>query len=374
MTEADDVRAVIAEQAASPGERKALTTVADALERSLAAEVPYRPEFKAELRRQLVAKARQASAPWYRRPAVWGSSVAAVAAAALVVTVGMRIFVDRAVPGSPITPTSVAENNPKSATGTGDQASHLVNRLKLPVLALPDEPALPGERPAPNAGLNLAAVKVFVLSGRPNEAQFDRIAKGLSFAGDVAREGAGYRMADTGRSLSMSADGLVVYAGPAEVSVTGGNLVMDQNAVRSIAQRFLYEAALPVPTLEPAVLEEGNGTASHGYRVVYTPQVGGRPVVNARTRVTLTDRGAVVAVEGYVQAAEQEEGSYEVIPPEQAVTNANKLGGGTFTQADLVYARTPTEQAVYLQPYWRVFGTNARGEALVRYVAALVAP
>jgi len=51
---------------------------------------------------------------------------------------------------------------------------------------------------------------------------------------------------------------------------------------------------------------------------------------------------------------------------------ARKQGGGTFDSVDLVYVRTlDDDRVMYLQPYWRVYGTHTAGQRMVRFVPAL---
>ncbi|HEY3365494.1 MAG TPA: hypothetical protein VGK74_10615 [Symbiobacteriaceae bacterium] len=369
MTKAQDIREVIQEQSVASGERRALEQVTDLLDETLAVDVPHRPEFKAQLRRQLMAEARRTMAPWYRRPAFMYSSVA-VAAAAAVLAVGLNMWPATnpvpTVPGGP-TPTLTAE---KPSTGNADVRK--VGREDLPNFALPDQKLLPGEPgPATLAGLNLNGVAVYQLSSRPDNAQFSRIAQGMDFSRPPETTANGFRVTEGARTLTMSGEGYVIFEDKAAGSPKDQPVVLDETAVRQAAQAFLVRAALPVPGLEPAIFEGARENFKHIYTVIYTPAVGGLPVVNARTVIRMTDRYRVFSLEAYAQTGEQVSGNYAVTAPTEAIAKARERGGGIFTQADLGYARTPNDQAIYLQPVWRVFGTGSRGERLVRFVPAL---
>lgn len=372
MTKAQDIRELIAEQSNGPGERRAMEATAERLAESLSKDVPFRPEFKAELRRQLVAEARRSLTPWYRRPAVWGSSIG-VAAAAAILAVGLQFYRTAPTPGQPQTAQDTSQKNGKSQTGQSIPRSDAtvvsiaVSALNLPAVPLPDEvlpqEALPEYPPRDLSG----GLKVYRVAARADMAQFHRIAVGLGFA-EPQRNDLQVRQGD--RSLQMTPDGFVTYVDaspdPANAQPTGG-----AEGARQTARAFLERASLPVPELQPSVTQ---GQAPQTFVVTYTPRVEGRPIVNARTVITVTAGSRVARAEAWAQTAyEPEQQAFLAVSMSDALKAAEQKGGGArFTAADLVYVFTPVEQSTYLQPYWRVFGTAEGGKKLARYVPALV--
>jgi hypothetical protein len=373
MTRADDVRELIREQSDGPEERRAMQTVAGRLEESLAEDVPFRPEFQAELRRRLMAEARRELTPWYKRPAVWGSTVA-VAAAAAVLAVGLNLW-QAGQPG----PTAPTQPSPQVADKTGQPGSkgnegvgvdsHLVSSVPIPAIDVPAE-VLPEGSPGPEsiAGLeNATRLSTYQVTGQADQGLFARMARGLGFAGQGQAVGGGFQASEGTRSLEMSAFGHIRYRDTAPAA-TGGAPV-DAMAATRAAEAFLQQAALPVPS-QPVVLERTD-VGGKVYAVQYTPRVENRPVVNARTQIQVNAQGRVTVAEADLLAAPTLSGTYAVISSGEALGRIQQQNGGTWDGVDLVYVRTETGQAVFLQPYWRVYGASGQGVRMVRYVPAL---
>ena len=369
MTKAQDVRETIAENSVSPAERRAMEVLADRLEETLAADVPHRPQFKAELRSRLMAEAhRQMKPAWYRRPAVWGSAMA-VAAAVGILAVGLQMWGPTGPGPKPAGETAQAPANPVTPATPGVNpaiTAKQVNTINLPVVAMPPE-VLPAGHPGPESIGSLqqaTELNVYLASGRPDEAQFARIARGLAFTGKAATGPRGFSLTEGTRTLAMTLDGQVTYEDRAADSAAAA---MTAEKAQAAARTFLENAALPIPTLTPAVLVNDKGV----WAVEYTPRVDGRLIVNARTLIQISPGGKVVQAGAFVQQTYQPTGPYGVNPAEQALQQARSLSDAKYDGIDLVYARTLDGQAVYLQPYWRVFGVNSQGARVVRYVPAL---
>jgi len=375
MTNARDVHDLIREWTGSPEERRQLEELADRLEEALQAEVPYRPEFREALRAELMAQARRTLLPWYRRPVLWASTVA-VAAAAAVVAFGLwqgpSLLGDfGAVP--PQAP-KVAEG--PEQPGSLDSYEHstiprLSSNVKIPVVHLPDEVVADDQaQPEPLTGLDLdKGVQVYLVSNPADLDQFRRVAASLGITGQPQQVGDGYLVSSGGKTLTMSADGQIVYAD--STAFTHAGAVIDEHGAREAASRFLSRAALPVPDLHPVVTVQPGEQGGHIYQVTYTPRVEGRPVVNGRTVVWMTDRSGVFRAEAHLRAQEQALGLRPVVSPDEAVERARQGGGLFGPGVDLVYVRSVVSGAVYLQPQWRVFGSNEQGQRVVRYIPAL---
>lgn len=367
MTKAQDIRQLIAEQAAEPSERRAMEHVAEGLERSLAKDVPARPEFKAQLRRQLMAQARKNASPWYKRPAVWGSTLG-VAAAAAVLAVGLNMFQATApgqVPGTKTGPTPnvvVDPNGPKSVV------PGLTSALKDVTLPVLDDQAIPaGSRPETGAPDVAQGLTPLVLTGSPDQQFLSDMAGRLGFTAQVVKSGDTFRVSQNGRSLSLSADLKLVYGEDLPLEPPPGATAGDAEVARAAARRFLQDAGLPAPDLQPVVAEL---SGRPGYAVTFTPRVEGRPVVNGQTLVVVT-AGRVVQATMYAPTGQSATERIGAVPVADALAEANRRGG-SFSGADLVWVRSATKSgAVYLLPYWRAFGTNAQGAAVARYVPAL---
>lgn len=367
MTKAQEIRDLIAEQSSSTGERKAIEAAADRLEQTLAQDVPYRPEFKAQLRRRLMNEARRNLTPWYRRPAVWGSTMG-VAAAAAILAVGLQFMQIAPTPGpnDGSTPPSPPGTTVPGDVGHGGAQviPRVVSDLNLPAPALGDEllsSALPG--PEPMNGVDWrAGLSVYLVSMQPNADQFDRIAQGLGFTQRPQVTNLGYHVAEGTRTLQLTSLGEVTYTDTA----SAGGAPADEAGALAAARRFLERAVLPIPS-QPEV-RQGE---QQELVVSYMPRINGRPIVNERTVIRVAAGNQVARAIAYVQARRDTVKSYEALSPEQAVTRAQEQGG-RFEQADLVYVRTASGEGVYLQPYWRVFGTNQSGARVARYVPALV--
>lgn len=378
MTNAHDIQELIVDESSGTAERHALEAVAAKLQDSLTREVPFRPEFEARLRRQLVAGARRTLTSWYRRPAIWAPSVG-VAAAAAVLAVGLQVYrgapLGGSVPHQTPSFNDTAVDPPPLTIAPAPATSFYVNSVAVPAIVLPDEVTPAGQAaPAPESltGIDMSrGLKVFVLGSMPDMAQFTKIATGLGFTQQPQRNGLDYTVAAGGRNLSMTADGRVSYTDLATGQDTG--TATDAAGAQAVARRFLDTASLPVPDLQPDVAETAAGE-QRTFTVIYKPRVEGRPVANGRTVITVSDRSRVLKADSYVYAREQDPTLHNVITPDAALAEAAKRGGAHFGhEIDLVYVRTVTPRTVYLQPSWRVFGTGDRGARLVRYVPA-VAP
>lgn len=357
MTRAQDVREAIAEQSTSTAERRALEAVAGTLDDTLSRDVPYRPQFKAELRSQLMARARkQLTPPWYRRPAVWGTTLAA-AAAVSILAIGLQFWSES---GQPNAPQNITQDQ------TGNPVPRLVGYLDLPDVALQPD-LLPAGHPGPEpiAGLDLSqGLQVYTYGSRADSALFNRMAQGLGFS-EQPREAAGtFTVSQGARKLSLTADGYVTYQDTAQGAA---GAPVDAARAQSIARSFLEQAALPVPSLDPTVLVNDRGI----FAVAYTPRIDGRPLINGRTLIQVNPDGRIIQAEAYVQGTPQPQGLKAAIGSEEGLRKAQQSADATYSGVDLVYVRTRKEGTVYLQPYWRVYGVTGRGERMVRYVQAL---
>ncbi|MFZ5813792.1 MAG: hypothetical protein ACOY93_00635 [Bacillota bacterium] len=366
MTRAVDIKQLIAEEASTPADRRSLEQVANRLEESLSEEVPYRPEFKAQLRKQLMAQARQQLTPWYRRPAFMGSGLA-VAAAAVVLAIGLNLYQknpEAVLPQVDPGPAEVAEQpNPVPPTPNVSLVRSLPRDLRQ--VALADErlgaatPAFTGSA-GTTQGLELKQ-----LTARPNEEQFRAMAGRLAFRGESRRTDEGWSITEGDRSLTLTEDGQVGYTNPAEPAAAE---TVDAQGARTAAHRFLDQALLPIPG-QPVVV-----AGEDSFQVIYTEQVDGRPVINGRTLIRVSGKGSVLEARAFVATGIKTYGNYTTVLTEAEALAAAQSRGGTFDRADLVWVRTPGEETVYLQPYWRAFGTDSQGEAIVRYVPALKLP
>lgn len=363
MTTTRDIRDLIAEEASSSAERKAMEAVAERLGEALSQDVPYRPAFKAELRRKLMAQARrQAPTAWYRRPAVWGSA-SAMAAAVGILAVGLTLWNNPPANRDNQPPvTNPATPGPGGTTPNPRPVSTLPD---LPRVALADETLEPGHAGAESlAGVNPSAgLAVYKLGGKPTAEQFGRMAAGLKFTAQTTNlSDGGWTVSQGSRSLRLTTDGRVSYVDGTPAPAAG--TPTDANGAVVAARQFLLDASLPLEG-EPLV-KEGQPQGKRIFQVTYTRRFEGRPVVNIPTVVMVSDRGAVVEADAYVNFAEVSRVTGEVIPPEDARKKAQERGG-TFGEVDLVYVRTKSNDGDwYMQPYWRAFGSGA-----VRYVAAL---
>ncbi len=379
-----DITELIAEQAADPSEQKALEAVARRAARELERPVPYRPEFKAALRQELLQAPRRRLRPWYRRPAVVGPGFAAVAAAVALV-IGLQLSQPpalqgpgelagrgpapsadpgpSAVPGPSAEPGPPAEPAPPAAQG-GQDTPYLVSLpADLPEVRLADE-RIGADRLLGAAGAHvIGSVQLMRLTARPGEADFRAMATRLGFRGESRRTDRGWVVTDEDRSLTMTTDGTVQYADlsePPEVEAP-----VDAQAAGQAARRFLDQAMLPVhsqPDISPR---------EDGFVVVYTEQVEGRPVVNARTEIAVNQAGTVVRARAYVASGVTIHATYTDFVTEQEALDLAGTRGGSFREAELVWVRSVGEGTVYLQPAWRVLGTNAQGTPVARYVGAL---
>lgn len=370
MTKAQDIRELIAEQSADPGERRALETVANVLQETLAEEVPYLPEFRTELRRHLMVQAHRTLNPWYRRPAVL-SMTAGMAAAVAVLAVGLRLWQPGVQPGTP----EITPPNPGTiATRDNNRPVQpfTVSETELQAFQLADEPLLPGAAgPESLAGLDLSeGLRLYAVTGRPNQEQFLRIASSLGFSGQHQVLSGSYAVAQGAKSLTVAFDGKVTYTDDEPEPQNAPGSTVDANGAKVVARRFLDKAALPVPGME-IVTETSLGAINRVYMVSYTPRVEGRPVVNGRTVIYVTGHSRVARAEAFVSSSVEVHRSYPAVLPEQAVRVAQDRDGNMRPDgADLVYARSSTGEGIYLQPFWRVYGTDSQGKRMVRYVSA----
>lgn len=372
MSRYADITELIAEQAADPTERQALEAVARRVARALERPVPYRPEFKAALREELLRAARRRLRPWYRRPAVLGSGLAAVAAAVALV-VGLQMAQPPAAqepgqiaqeePAPPVEPGSSSDPEPQATQG--GQTSYLVALpADLPEVRLADERTSEENLQGPGTTPLIASVQLMRLTARPGEAEFRAMAARLGFRGESRRTAQGWVVADEDRTLTMTADGTVQYADLSEPDADAPPV--DAQAAGQAAQRFLDQAALPVysqPDISPR---------EDGFVVVYTEHVDGRPVVNARTEIAVSLGGTVVRAKAYVPSGVTVHATYTQFVDEKEALELAESRGGRFQRAELVWVRSVGDGTVYLQPAWRVFGTNTEGKPVVRYVGALM--
>jgi hypothetical protein len=367
MTKAQDIREAIAENSVTPGERRALEALADGLEETLSEAVPYRSEFKADLRRRLVAEARRHTArAWYRRPAVWGSTFATAAAAAILV-IGLQV-VNRVDPTPGPASPEVAQAPPAQPGSNQPLAIRQVSHISLPVVDLAPD-ILPAGHPAPESIAAVADARemnVYLASGRPDQAQFSRMAQGLGMTAQPRSTGAGFDLAEGARSLRMTPDGHVTYED--RTAVTPGAHPVTAETARAAGDSFLRNAALPIPTVSPTLMVNNQGQ----WRVAYTQRVDERPIVNAQTVILISPDGRVSHADAYVQQTYQATGPYAVRTAQDALAQARTASDATYDGVDLVYVRTLDKATVYLQPYWRVYGTTGQGARLVRYVPALI--
>lgn len=378
MRKQQEIRELIAEHGVAPEERQAMQAVAEALEEKLAPNVPFRPAFQAELRQQLMVRARQTLTPWYRKPAVWGPSLS-VAAAAAVLMIGLQIWQEAPVetpsptpsawtpwslPQDPIT-SNPPEVQPNLVSDSGE--------LGLVGITVPDQP-LPEDHPGPAsiAQLDLArGLPVFQLVQLTDQAQFSRVAEGLGLGQPPVVRSDEITVVQDAITLVMAADGRVTFRDTAVSSTIANRPEIDLEGAQEAAQRFLLRAGLPIPS-QPVVTEEVLPTTKQTVLAIsYMPRVGDFPVVNAQTVIYVTPQNQVVWAEAYVPSREESRGNYKAVMPTSALVAAQNLGGGTFEKIDLVYVRTPGEHGLFLEPFWRLFGTDATGERVTRFVPAL---
>jgi len=362
MTNAEDMKELIAENTSLPSERRALESTAARVEDALSRDVPYRPQFKAELRAQLMAQARRKITPWYARPSVWGSALG-VAAAAAVFAIGLQML-RTDTPPTTNPPVAVAPT-PKVGEPPTAQTELVAQHSRLPVVNLADEELVPDTAPSATAA-DQSEQKVFTVQVRVDADTVNRLAAALGFQGQAREAGSVFTATLGSKSLQVAMDGHVIYEDQVTEQGTGTQALTEDGA-RAAAQTFLTRAAVLPVEGAPAVTLRGTD-----FVVTFTPQVEGRPIINGRTTVVLSSRGQIMKADAYVKSTYTLDKSYKAISPSQAVTEAQKQGGGTFTQADLVYVRTPHQEKTFLQPYWRVFGTSAAGKPLARYVPALI--
>jgi len=369
----DDIKGILSEHTHEAGELRALSRTAERLEKVLGQEVPYRAEFKAQLRQQLVAMARPAGEPWYRRVSVWGSGLGLVAAAAVLV-IGLQLLQGGPVepPGMTALPPNAPEivDRPRIAL-----LPRLTNQLNLTTPQIPDEVVRPTSPEAdPSNVVNAEqGLRVYTLTARPNEEQFTDLAVRLGVSAMIQRVDRGFQAFDDRRKLQMTMDGMVQFEDLVPPQTEAAPVV---NAIeaRAIARRFLDRAALPVLDLQPAVHEERTAQGLASFTVSYAPRVDQMPVINGRTLIRVSSQGHVDRAEAFVASGHQTTIPYAVISKEDAILAAKERGDfvPSANVSDLVLVRTVGDQAVYLQPYWRIFGQSSSGVQVARYVPALV--
>ncbi|MBY6274829.1 hypothetical protein [Symbiobacterium thermophilum] len=372
MSRYADITELIAEQAADPTEQKALEAVARKVARELERPVPYRPEFRDALREELMRTARRRLRPWYRRPAVVGPGLAAVAAA-VALAVGLQFAqppagqgpgqVAQHEPAPSVVPTPSTEPSPPGAQGGADTPYLVALPADLPEVRLADERTTEESLLAPATSPVIASVQLMRLTARPGEAEFRTMAARLGFRGESRRTDRGWVVADEDRTLTMTMDGTVQYADLTEPDADAPRV--DEQAAGQAAQRFLDQAALPVHS-QPDITPREDG-----FMVVYTEHVEGRPVVNARTEIAVNQAGTVVRAKAYVPSGVTIQATYTEFVSEREAVEMAESRGGSFRRAELVWVRSVGDGTVYLQPAWRVLGTNAQGTPVARYVAAL---
>lgn len=373
MTKAHDIKELLGEHDLDTGQRRVLESLADKLEDAMTAPVPARPEFRAELRMQLLAQARRTLTPWYRRPAVWGSTMG-MAAAVAVLAVGLQFYKPDVNQGGIPGPTYPPEVAQQPVIDGGDvnrnhtvHDPHLTSARNLPVVSLQDGPQPEGASPEPVSDAEVAqGLKIYKLTAQPSESVLTAMATSLGMTGQVRQTAGIWHVEQGSRSMVLRRDGSVEY----QDRTAAGTQRIDQAGAQSVATSFLERAALPVPsshgTVAPLLPSEGR----KGFTVTMVPRVDGRPVVNGATIVWVTEQGAVFRAEATIQSGTEPVHEGNAITRAEALAKA-EAGGGKFEAADLVLARTLHEATVYLQPYWRAYGTNAGGQKVFRYVPAL---
>jgi len=379
MTEMDDIKGILNEQATDAVESQALELTVARLEQVLSKDVSYRPAFKAELRNRLLTQARPKQVPWYGRVSIWGSGLGLVAAVAVLV-VGLPLLQGgMVVPFGTMEPppgiTALPPETPEIVDGPQIAlVPRLTNQLNLAVPEIPDEilPAagheINGDSPDVTQGL-----RVYTLTARPNEEQFTDLAVRIGVSAMIQPIDRGFQAISEHRTLQMTVDGLVQFEDRSSVAAAS-EMVVDPAAARLIARRFLDRAALPVPDLQPAVHEERSDSGGFSFTVSYSPRVDRMPIVNGRTMIRVTSQGQVERAEAFVASGHQTTIPYAVIAKEDAIRIATERGGFIKSDqvSDLVLVRTLSDQTVHLQPYWRIFGQTGTGVKIARYVPALI--
>jgi len=369
MSKARDIRELVAEQSSSTAERRALEAVADALEESLAEDVPYRRQFKADLRRKVMAQARKRiSPPWYRRTATWGIT-AGVAAAAAILVVGLNLW--QTTPGRlGSQPPANVEPGPPGPPLDVNPVHTAQQPSTLPGVILADQLLAPGQ-PGPESLVDVDVTKglrVYAAKASSDEATFTRMAQGLGFTAQPRKLTEGYSVDEGARSLKLMPDGRVTYT---DFSLPVPAEAVDADGALATARRFLEQAGLPIPSLDPNVADERTD-GRRQFVVSYTPRQDRRPIINGRTVVRVSEHGSVSAAEAFTHTVYDSSWVYKVSAPSDAVKAAEKQGSGRFDSVDLVYVRSGDSQGVlYLQPFWRVFGTHSAGQRMVRFIPAV---
>jgi len=254
----------------------------------------------------------------------------------------------------------------------GQVLPKLTSKISLAAVSLPDD-GLPPEvaGPDPLAGVDPSlGLKLMQLTGHPDDQLLQGIATRLGLTERVRATPSGFEVTQGAQRLDLTADGHLIFTDSA-AAVSAGTPTDGAEGARAIARRFLSRAALPIPDRLPSVTEGTFEGARHVYTVTYTQRVEGRPVVNARVEIRVTDASGIAQADAYVQAGQEDAGTFEAVALTDAVRQAQDRGGAAFSGADLVWVRTASGGAVYLQPYWRVFGSDPQGARKVRYVPAL---
>lgn len=402
MTQGSEIRRLVAESATTAEERQELAQVVEILE-NLEGRVPYRPEFRAQLRERLKQEARR-TRPWYRRPQVWtaGGAVAAAVGAFAVLSFWQNSadprgqgVLDSAPPGVGI---QTAANpgveqpaaQPINPTAVVRPTLQLVGSIKIPRAERPDV----WEGGLQKAGTYASRVTVRTAEGltAPPVSEVQKIylvaelppqpeslikrAQRMGFKAEVAdSSGGSLRVVESGRSLELHADGRLIYQGDAEGIAMPAP---DEAGAEWAARIWLEEAGIVAPAGDRSVALENDL-----WRVSFTPVMqGGARAITETISVWVAQSGHIVKAETTTGSLE-ERGEAPSISLEQAlqqlrVRTLEGVEGEVVlivNAAELVYARPVslrTGEPLYLQPYWRL--SASVGAATVhRYVPAVQA-
>jgi hypothetical protein len=351
---------LLKEQSADP---RTFAGVAARLQAELESPVPMRPAFKADLRARLMTEAAgRRPTLWFQRPAVL--SALGGAAAVVVLAVGLHLFTGSG--GKTLPPTT---GPGQTQPGPSGGLAHFFNKTALPAVVVADERR--SGQPIPGGGLEGAKeLPTYTLTGQVTADLTQGIAQRLAFQNPTpVASGDRFQVTEGARSLEVTKTGELLYEdknaanSDSGVAVQAGSTLTGGQAVQ-VANQFLQQALLPVVDASPAVAE-----ADQAFLVSYQDRFQGRPVVGGDTQVWVSRSGGVRRLQSVTPSGQEQASSYSVVTYADAVKQA-EIGGGRFDRGDLVWVRTPVEQKVYLQPYWRLFGHDESGP-IIRYVPAL---
>jgi hypothetical protein len=396
VSQSSDVRSAIWEQARSEQERRELEEIVRALD-GLGEQIPYRPEFRAQLRQRLLREARRMR-PWYRRKGLWTAATAVAAGIGAVVlfqafdgggTQRQPVQVPLAAQQAPAAPDPVQPTQVIAVTEFRPSQGQLVAaQYVLGRADLPDEWVGEGRKAGawtakislqidpsmslPPVGTTESVYVILQVPPRPESLALR--AERMGFRSGVAGSfGDLLTVAEGHRRLELHPDGRLVYEAGADGAAVPAS---DEAGATGAARRWLEEAGIAAPAGEPLVSRE-NGA----WQVTFVPVFrNGFPAVTEAIRVWVVPTGHVVRATATTGQLE-ERGELPVITAEQAIQllEGRPLEGLegdaalTLTQMELVYARPTTllpGAPLFLQPYWRA--TLQAGETTIRrYVPAI---